>query len=219
MIHYLYVKTHKKTGLKYLGKTTQDPYKYKGSGVRWVNHLKVHGVDIDTQILHECSSLNEVKILGRYYSDLWNIVENNDWANLKPEDGDGAATGKYNHCKKLETRQKIGKRMKIISTQRVENNTHNFQTQLNGSSLSERRVKNGTHNFIGKSNPNYDSNIYTFKHKDGTIVKTTRSEMVSRYSLDYAHIGRLIKRKRKTHKNWSIIFEKSINTSKDLKCI
>lgn len=38
----LYIKTHNKTGLKYFGKTTSnDPYKYKGSGSYWLDHLKV----------------------------------------------------------------------------------------------------------------------------------------------------------------------------------
>jgi 5-methylcytosine-specific restriction endonuclease McrA len=41
---YLYVKTHNKTGLKYLGKTEQDPFVYLGSGKRWLNHLNKHGV-------------------------------------------------------------------------------------------------------------------------------------------------------------------------------
>ena len=49
---YLYIKTHKITGLKYFGKTTRtDPYTYKGSGVRWMNHIRKHGYDISTEIL------------------------------------------------------------------------------------------------------------------------------------------------------------------------
>jgi hypothetical protein len=39
---FLYIKTHSVTGLKYFGKTTKDPFRYKGSGVYWVRHLKVH---------------------------------------------------------------------------------------------------------------------------------------------------------------------------------
>jgi hypothetical protein len=42
---WLYVKVHNKTGLKYLGKTIQDPYKYGGSGVHWSSHVKKHGND------------------------------------------------------------------------------------------------------------------------------------------------------------------------------
>ena len=43
---YLYLKTHNKTGLKYLGYTKNDPMKYKGSGKYWSNHIKIHGNDV-----------------------------------------------------------------------------------------------------------------------------------------------------------------------------
>ena len=99
MTIYLYKKTHNKTGLKYLGKTSSsDPREYKGSGTRWTNHIKVHGYDVTTEILKECSSNEEVKEWGLYYSELWNIVEERDdagkktWANLRLETGDGGDT-------------------------------------------------------------------------------------------------------------------------------
>lgn len=92
MIIYLYKKTHNKTGLQYLGKTAaQDPYAYKGSGKRWKLHLNKHGYDVTTEILKECSTNDEVKEWGGYYSKLWNVVESRDWANLKEEYGDGGA--------------------------------------------------------------------------------------------------------------------------------
>lgn len=82
MIIYLYKKTHLKTGLCYLGKTSApDPYKYSGSGKYWVRHLKKHGFYFATEILKECSSKEEVKYWGEYYSKLWNIVESDQWAN------------------------------------------------------------------------------------------------------------------------------------------
>jgi len=37
---YLYVKIHNVTKLKYFGKTTKNPYNYKGSGLYWKRHLK-----------------------------------------------------------------------------------------------------------------------------------------------------------------------------------
>lgn len=90
---YLYVKTHNKTGLKYLGKTTsKDPYKYKGSGTWWINHINTHGYDVTTKIIKECLSNEELKKWGIYYSNLWNVVESKKWANLKPEEGDGGDT-------------------------------------------------------------------------------------------------------------------------------
>ena len=89
MSTYLYVKTHNRTGLKYLGKTIQNPYKYKGSGVYWCRHLSKHGNDVTTEILKECQTDDEVKYWGQYYSDLWNVVDDTVWANLKPETGEG----------------------------------------------------------------------------------------------------------------------------------
>ena len=93
MTIYLYKKTHKVNGLKYLGKTVKDPFKYAGSGIRWKHHLKEHGYDVETEILLETPDHNEIKKWGIYYSNLWNIVESTEWANLKPEEGDGGNMG------------------------------------------------------------------------------------------------------------------------------
>lgn len=93
MTYYLYKKTHQITGLKYLGKTAKvDPHQYQGSGKRWRSHLKKHGYHVDTEILKECQTNDEVKYWGEYYSKLWNIVDSDDWANLKEETGDGGNT-------------------------------------------------------------------------------------------------------------------------------
>jgi len=105
MTYYLYVKTHNLTGLKYLGKTISDPYIYKGSGVYWCNHLKEHGSDISTQVVRECHTESELVHWGRYYSDLWNVVESKEWANLIAEEGPGGAWSE-------ESKQKLSKTMK-----------------------------------------------------------------------------------------------------------
>ena len=90
MIYYLCVKTHQKTGLKYLCQTKQNnPHKYRGSGVNWLKHLKEHGHEHTTEILHECHTKEELKKYGLHYSSLWNVVDSIEWANLKPEDGGG----------------------------------------------------------------------------------------------------------------------------------
>ena len=89
---YLYKKTHNKTGLQYLGKTvSKNPYKYPGSGVYWSNHLSVHGNDVTTEILKECETEEELIQWGLYYSRLWNVVENKEWANLTEEAGPGGS--------------------------------------------------------------------------------------------------------------------------------
>lgn len=102
MTIYLYVKEHNTTGLKYLGYTkSSDPYSYPGSGVRWRNHLNKHGYDFTTTILVECSSIQEIKEWGRHYSQLWNVVESPEWANLKTEEGQGGQLSE-------ESKRKIG---------------------------------------------------------------------------------------------------------------
>jgi len=89
---YLYLKTHNKTGLKYLGKTVGNPYTYLGSGKRWQKHLAKHGNDITTEILLETEDAQELATIGLHYSNLWNIVEDQSFANMRPETGDGGDT-------------------------------------------------------------------------------------------------------------------------------
>jgi hypothetical protein len=102
MTIYLYVKTHNKTGLKYLGQTkSKNLHKYKGSGTYWKLHIKKHGYDVTTEILKECNSNDEIRYWGLYYSDLWNVVDDERWANLKEETGD--ARGRLSK----ESREKI----------------------------------------------------------------------------------------------------------------
>ena len=124
MTIYLYVKTHNVTGLKYLGKTSSnDPHLYPGSGIRWRHHLNKHGYNYTTEILKECQTTDEIRHWGLYYSDLYNVVESKEWANLKPEIGDGGGTlGEYNPnkqntpesiAKQLETKKKNGTLMTV----------------------------------------------------------------------------------------------------------
>jgi len=111
---YIYVKQSPK-GLLYLGKTVQDPYKYEGSGLRWKRHLNLHNLknsDLQTWILHETINEDEVKELGLYYSNLFNVVKSDNWANMKEEMGDGGFGSKEAHPwfgrkKTLEHRQKL----------------------------------------------------------------------------------------------------------------
>lgn len=101
-IYYLYVKTHRITGLNYLGQTRQNPYTYSGSGIYWKNHLAAHGKEHDTKIIKECHTKENIKVWGEHYSKLWNVVESKDWANLKPENGEGGAY--FGHRMSAETK-------------------------------------------------------------------------------------------------------------------
>ena len=92
---YLYIKQHSVTGLKYFGKTTQNPYKYPGSGTYWTHHIKKYGKEFIKTIwvsdLYYDTSISEIAL---HFSIENNIVESDDWANLKLENGlDGGITG------------------------------------------------------------------------------------------------------------------------------
>ena len=93
--------------MKYLGKTSQDPFVYKGSGKRWVNHIKKHGYDVTTEVLGIFSNLEEFKKVSILLSEQLNIVKDDSWANLKIEEGDGGDTSNFiDYTKKKSTRGK-----------------------------------------------------------------------------------------------------------------
>ena len=106
-IYYLYIKTHNKTGLKYLGQTsTNNPYTYNGSGLDWKGHIKQFGNDISTEILAECKSKSELNSFGRFYSNYYKVTSavddygNRIWANRIPETGGGGSPS-------CQTREKL----------------------------------------------------------------------------------------------------------------
>lgn len=143
-IYYLYVKTHNKTGLKYLGQTKQDPFKYRGSGKRWLNHIKKHGYDVDTEILLETSNKEELKETGIYYSDLWNIVYSDKWANIVTERANGGDTIS-NHPNREQICLNASKFAKERNAKLISDGLHPFITN----NPTPQRVKDGTHNFLG----------------------------------------------------------------------
>jgi len=84
------------TGLMYLCKTSgksKDPYMYKGSGVRWLNHIKKHKSYIVTCVIGRYESAEDLKKFGLYYSDLFDVVKSPNWANLTEEKGNGGFIG------------------------------------------------------------------------------------------------------------------------------
>ena len=91
MKHYLMVKTHNKTGLKYLcKKTTSDVkkcYKYLGSGFFWKRHLSKYGNDVSTKIIEVCDTIEELKPKALYWSNHYDVVKSEEWANVVIENG------------------------------------------------------------------------------------------------------------------------------------
>jgi len=113
---YLYIKTHNITGLKYFGKTVKsNPYSYTGSGEYWLNHLKIHGKDISTEIIGFFENKEKCVEVAVNFSKENNIVNainesgKKIWANQVLENGlDGGDTGRNNYEPHTEeTKQKI----------------------------------------------------------------------------------------------------------------
>lgn len=88
MKYKLMLKQHNVTGLKYLCITKRQNYHaYTGSGKRWLNHLKKHGKDFTTILLEETDDIDELSRMGEYYSDLFDVVHSDCFANLVKERG------------------------------------------------------------------------------------------------------------------------------------
>ena len=109
---YIYIK-RLPHGLMYLGKTVKNPYKYYGSGSRWLDSINFHKYtisDIETWILHETIDNEDLVNMGRYYSKLFNVRDSKLWANLKDEEGTGWGVGDNHHYRlKPETNPCLGR--------------------------------------------------------------------------------------------------------------
>lgn len=220
-MNYLYIKTHSKTGLKYLGQTSKaDPHKYTGSGKYWLSHIKKHGKDWTTEILLESPNKEDINHAGIYYSQLWNVVESLEWANLKPESGDGAASGQYNpmHNPIIKAKQqtiirspKIKEkhrratiaamnRPEVIKKLKAQRNTKQYKDRLNYTlNRSDIRSARG-----GSNNPMFDSTVYTFEHTNGTMFVGTRFDFNNTYHLTSGSVSRLINGAYKTTQGWKL---------------
>ena len=97
---YIYIKRHKISGLKYLGKTTKSNVEsYKGSGVYWKKHLKKYGVEhVETLWVSEpFYDKNLLVEFSTFLSDFLDVQNSEEWANLIIENGlDGAPKGVNN---------------------------------------------------------------------------------------------------------------------------
>lgn len=106
----LYVKTHNKTGFKYFGKTTRLScvHTYKGSGIHWRRHLKVHGDDYTTELLGIWQDADRLKKFAVKFCQDNNVVKSEQWANMVLEEGlQGASTGETNVAKRDDVRAKM----------------------------------------------------------------------------------------------------------------
>jgi hypothetical protein len=203
---YLLVKTHNKTGLKYLCQTTRRDYnKYPGSGIYWKRHLKTHGYDITTKVIKECANREEMIYWGNYYSDLWNVVESSEWANLKPEEGNGntpAWTLKMWNNPGFKEKMKEARKNTYCSETYRQQQSENSKKLWADSEFRRRRPDQS-----GINNPNYDPTPYTFVDQNGEMFTGSKLEFSNKYNLRSKAVRHLVKGDVQTHKGWNLVKE------------
>jgi hypothetical protein len=191
---YLMEKTHNKTLLKYLCRhygTRESCFKYCGSGTYWKRHLKKHGKDLSTEILFKTNKIEKLKQKGLYYSNLYNIVKSDVWANLVPEAGEGTGwwSGKkgknnpnYRKVRSKETRQKISQTRIKLGVAKGKNNP-NFGRGLKGhlnplygrplSEETKRKISianKGKLGLKGSKNPSWNGGTsYAYRKRSGLL--------------------------------------------------
>lgn len=186
---YLMVKKHKLTGLKYLCKkithSDKKAINYLGSGSYWRNHINKNGKLIETEILIKLpiTDIKKFELLCLEFSEKFNIVESDEWANLIPENGrQGGIVGKHHHTKRDEYREYFSKNNpckndNVKEKLRLANiginnpfygKTHSIEHKLR---LKKER--------LGINNPKADKNIYSFRFKNTNhIVSGTRYQII-----------------------------------------
>jgi hypothetical protein len=155
----LLVKTHNITGLKYFCKTTRLNciHSYYGSGLYWKRHLKTHGRDVSTEIIGIYHEKELLVAAALAFSKKNNIVESNEWANMKPENGlDGATPGlkrpdvaernkKWKRSDDTRAKMKASGKIKIFSTEHRANLTKSLTnrvfTDAHRAALSENKKR------------------------------------------------------------------------------
>lgn len=224
-IYYLYVKIHKKTGLRYLGQTKRNPYTYLGSGSDWTAHLEKHGKDISTEIILKTTDKLECNSIGRYYSNLWHILTavddygNKIWANKIIESGGGAG-GKFGVKRKESTRQKLikantGENNPMYGTFWINNGQKNRKVQ------SESEIPNGwakgryfdeegrkkfvSRSKVGKNNTNYDPTIrHWINIETGEEVSLPKYDFCQQKMLNSRKIRAVVQGKIEHYLGWKL---------------
>lgn len=124
----------------------------------------MHGYDVTTEILAECKTAEELKIIGEYYSQLFNVVDDPLFANLRIESGDGGDTSQtpaYKsymqtdkpHRNKNKTYEEIhgDEKAKELRRSRIQSNINrgcrNDVTKFKISNTRKERARDGTLNF------------------------------------------------------------------------
>ena len=221
---YLYLKTHNITGLKYLGKTINDPYSYSGSGTDWIPHLKEHGDDVDTVVLFQTEDKVEFRKVATRYSEELNIVESEEFANRMPEQGQGGVNaaswkkGNIPWCKgkKLDyDAWNKGKPHLKGRAQQIESLKQYYKDNPDASRGENNGMYGKTHSLTMRKNRSKQQTVYAqslteeerkkkwstasgkkwYVFEDGSVIYTTEQNDERFKTMKY-HNGRIFKKER-----------------------
>ena len=152
---YLYIKKHNISGMLYFGRTVKKNIeKYKGSGKYWKLHIDKHGKnDITTLWCEKFNNEEDLVEFAIFFSEEFNIVNSDKWANLKEENGlhnSNTRPKERNYKHSLETINKIKH-----ATSGVKKTILNYDEYINiRSSTYELTLPNGN-NIIVKNLKKY----------------------------------------------------------------
>ena len=144
---YLYLKQHIITGKLYFGKTIRNPETYLGSGLHWSRHIKQHGKEHVVNLwYHLFDDHNECTTFALEFSNKMNIVESDQWLNLKPENGlDGGFNNKNKPGTMLNKHHSIKTKELLKSLNAGENNSRYGTSHTEESKLKMRIPKTEAH--------------------------------------------------------------------------
>lgn len=194
----LYIKTHNITGLKYFGKTTGDPFKYKGSGKYWTDHLKKHGNDVTTEIVGYFIDKKLCEEFALNFSKENNIVRSLNehgkkiWANQVDENGlDGGNTNRTNYGPHtIESRVKMSESKKgqvpwnkgKIGVNpgnrlpRTKEQKEKISKSLTGRQRTQESIKKTADKLRGRKRPEISDKLRGRKHSLESIAKMKEAQ-------------------------------------------
>ena len=206
---YLMIKQHEITGLKYLCKTIgKDPIKYKGSGTHWKSHIKKYGTKFVKTLWYKLyADIDELRNVAIALSDMYDVVDSSEWANLKPENGLDGGDSEY---------------ATINNNNLVKQNRHPWQRK-NGDSVGKRnniqKVYDGTHQFLKRDDGSSVSsdfyNTLTQERKE-TIHLKKRATCLEKYGSEYALQNKEIAASEGLKKHQKSLHRFGVNTDEEL---
>lgn len=142
-MYCLYLKKCCHCNKLYFGFTTKDIRKYKGSGIHWKDHLKIHKPKVENIYIWYFDNFVKCQLYAKIFSYTYDIINNNGFFNLCIEDCKTNKGYKY-----------------------TENHRNNLSKSHKGKKLSLIHKKNIGIKIRGKNNGNYNGGCI-YKRKDG----------------------------------------------------